>query len=41
MLSPSPVPPKVRVEELSACWGWNLADGGKAVYAVLAKQASA
>jgi serine/threonine-protein kinase RsbW len=29
------------VEELSECWGWDLEDGGKAVYAVLAKQASA
>jgi anti-sigma regulatory factor (Ser/Thr protein kinase) len=29
------------VDELSDCWGWNLEDGGKAVYAVLAKQASA
>jgi serine/threonine-protein kinase RsbW len=29
------------VEELSDCWGWNPEDGGKAVYAVLAKQASA
>ena len=28
------------VEELSACWGWNLEDGGKAVYAVLTKKAS-
>jgi serine/threonine-protein kinase RsbW len=28
------------VEELSACWGWNLEDGGKAVYAVLTKTAS-
>jgi anti-sigma regulatory factor (Ser/Thr protein kinase) len=26
------------VDELSDCWGWNLEDGGKAVYAVLAKQ---
>ena len=29
------------VDELSDCWGWNPEDGGKAVYAVLAKQASA
>jgi anti-sigma regulatory factor (Ser/Thr protein kinase) len=29
------------VEELSDCWGWNPEDGGKAVYAVLMKQASA
>jgi hypothetical protein len=29
------------VNELSDCWGWNPEDGGKAVYAVLAKQASA
>ena len=29
------------VDELSDCWGWNPQDGGKAVYAVLAKQASA
>jgi anti-sigma regulatory factor (Ser/Thr protein kinase) len=29
------------VDELSDCWGWHLEDGGKAVYAVLAKQASA
>lgn len=28
------------VDELSDCWGWNPEDGGKAVYAVLAKQAS-
>ena len=26
------------VEELSARWGWNLEDGGKAVYAVLTKE---
>jgi len=29
------------VEELSDFWGWNPEDGGKAVYAVLVKQASA
>jgi anti-sigma regulatory factor (Ser/Thr protein kinase) len=29
------------VDELSDCWGWNPEDGGKAVYAVLAKQAGA
>jgi anti-sigma regulatory factor (Ser/Thr protein kinase) len=29
------------VDELSDCWGWNPEDGGKTVYAVLAKQASA
>jgi anti-sigma regulatory factor (Ser/Thr protein kinase) len=29
------------VNELSNCWGWNPEDGGKAVYAVLAKQAGA
>ena len=29
------------VDELSDCWGWSPEDGGKAVYAVLAKQASA
>ena len=29
------------VDELSDCWGWNPEDGGKAVYAMLAKQASA
>ena len=29
------------VDELSDCWGWNPEDGGKAVYAVLMKQASA
>jgi serine/threonine-protein kinase RsbW len=29
------------VDELSDCWGWNPEAGGKAVYAVLAKQASA
>jgi serine/threonine-protein kinase RsbW len=29
------------VDELSDCWGWDLEDGGKAVYAVLAKAASA
>jgi anti-sigma regulatory factor (Ser/Thr protein kinase) len=29
------------VNELSDCWGWSPEDGGKAVYAVLAKQASA
>jgi anti-sigma regulatory factor (Ser/Thr protein kinase) len=29
------------VDELSDCWGWNSEDGGKAVYAVLAKRASA
>jgi len=28
------------VDELSDCWGWNPEDDGKAVYAVLAKQAS-
>jgi hypothetical protein len=28
------------VEELSVCWGWNLEDSGKAVYAVLMKKAS-
>jgi anti-sigma regulatory factor (Ser/Thr protein kinase) len=28
------------VGELSARWGWDLADGGKAVYAILAKEAS-
>jgi serine/threonine-protein kinase RsbW len=28
------------VDELSDCWGWNPEDGGKAVYAVLMKQAS-
>src|ERR1700729_276846 len=26
------------VEELSACWGWNLENGGKAVYAMLTKE---
>jgi anti-sigma regulatory factor (Ser/Thr protein kinase) len=26
------------VDELSDCWGWNLQDDGKAVYAMLAKQ---
>jgi anti-sigma regulatory factor (Ser/Thr protein kinase) len=29
------------VDELSVHWGWNLEDGGKAVYAILAKQAGA
>ena len=29
------------VDELSVCWGWNLGDSGKAVYAVLAKEANA
>ncbi len=29
------------VDELSDCWGWNPEDGGKAVYAVLMKRASA
>jgi anti-sigma regulatory factor (Ser/Thr protein kinase) len=29
------------VDELSDCWGWNPEDGGKTVYAVLMKQASA
>jgi anti-sigma regulatory factor (Ser/Thr protein kinase) len=29
------------VNELSARWGWNPADGGKAVYATLAKEAAA
>jgi anti-sigma regulatory factor (Ser/Thr protein kinase) len=29
------------VDELSACWGWSLEDGGKAVYAVLTKGAGA
>jgi anti-sigma regulatory factor (Ser/Thr protein kinase) len=29
------------VDELADCWGWNPEDGGKAVYAVLMKQASA
>jgi hypothetical protein len=29
------------VDELSVCWGWILRDGGKAVYAILAKEASA
>jgi anti-sigma regulatory factor (Ser/Thr protein kinase) len=29
------------VDELSAHWGWNREDGGKAVYAVLTKKASA
>jgi anti-sigma regulatory factor (Ser/Thr protein kinase) len=29
------------VDGLSDCWGWNPEGGGKAVYAVLAKQASA
>lgn len=29
------------VDELSVCWGWNLGDGAKAVYAILAKEASA
>jgi anti-sigma regulatory factor (Ser/Thr protein kinase) len=28
------------VDVLSDCWGWNPEDDGKAVYAVLAKQAS-
>ena len=28
------------VGELSVRWGWDLADGGKAVYAILAKKAS-
>lgn len=28
------------VDELSDCWGWSPEDDGKAVYAVLAKQAS-
>jgi serine/threonine-protein kinase RsbW len=27
------------VDELSDCWGWHPEDGGKTVYAVLAKQA--
>jgi anti-sigma regulatory factor (Ser/Thr protein kinase) len=31
----------VVVEELSAYWGWNLRDGGKAVYAILEKETSA
>ncbi|HWN62245.1 MAG TPA: ATP-binding protein [Streptosporangiaceae bacterium] len=26
------------VQELSACWGWHLQDGGKAVYAMLTKE---
>jgi hypothetical protein len=29
------------VEALSDCWGWHPEDGGKAVYAVLAKQPGA
>jgi anti-sigma regulatory factor (Ser/Thr protein kinase) len=29
------------VNELSVRWGWNTEDGGKAVYAILAKEASA
>jgi hypothetical protein len=29
------------VDKLSYFWGWNPEDGGKAVYAVLVKQASA
>jgi anti-sigma regulatory factor (Ser/Thr protein kinase) len=29
------------VDELSVHWGWNLEDGGKAVYAILAKEAGA
>jgi anti-sigma regulatory factor (Ser/Thr protein kinase) len=29
------------VDELADCWGWNPEDGGKAVYAVLMKPASA
>jgi anti-sigma regulatory factor (Ser/Thr protein kinase) len=29
------------VNELSVRWGWNLMDSGKAVYAILAKEASA
>jgi anti-sigma regulatory factor (Ser/Thr protein kinase) len=29
------------INELSACWGWSPADGGKAVYATLAKKAGA
>lgn len=29
------------VDELSVRWGWNLGDSGKAVYAILAKKASA
>jgi len=28
------------VDELSVHWGWNLEDGGKAVYAILAKEAA-
>ena len=28
------------VDELSVRWGWNLEDGGKAVYAILAKEAA-
>jgi anti-sigma regulatory factor (Ser/Thr protein kinase) len=44
MREPSPGSERGRgllvVEELSACWGWNLEDDGKAVYAVLTKTAS-
>jgi hypothetical protein len=29
------------VDELSVRWGWTLVDGGKAVYAVLAKEVGA
>ena len=29
------------VDELSVGWGWSLRDGGKSVYAILAKEASA
>jgi hypothetical protein len=29
------------VDELSVYWGWNLEDGGKAVYAILTKEAGA
>jgi serine/threonine-protein kinase RsbW len=29
------------VDQLSVCWGWNSGDGGKAVYAILAKAGGA